>query len=203
MILIIIREIYQAAELDALVNIVPVDVVVPLDAVQKGSSADQQQDATKKMIVTDTTTKERTKRVVVPLADTPQKRDCRPSPSRWTHRQQRFGGLLFQCLCAQELEWGRRNTTQQWRSSCLLDVYVCVKCSNYSTLKHTLAHNTPPFYSHLSLMQRKPLALMCINIACTKWLAMHAPNGSIATNANACMQHLSSIHNAPIYTYHY
>jgi len=82
MILIIIIEIYSAAELDALVDIVPVDVVVPLDAVQKGSSADQQQDATKKMIVTDTTTKERTKRVVVPLADTPQKRDCRPSPSR-------------------------------------------------------------------------------------------------------------------------
>jgi len=82
MILIIIIEIYSAAELDALVDIVSVDVVVPLDAVQKGSSADQQQDATKKMTVTDTTMNERTKRVVVPLADTPQKRDCRPSPSR-------------------------------------------------------------------------------------------------------------------------
>ena len=42
MILIIIREIYPAAEPDALVVIVPVDVVVLLDAVQKESSADQQ-----------------------------------------------------------------------------------------------------------------------------------------------------------------
>ena len=82
MILIIIREIYPAAEPDALVDIVPVDVVVPLDAVQKGSNADQQRDTGKKIIITDTTRKERTKRVVVPLADTPQKRDCRPSPSR-------------------------------------------------------------------------------------------------------------------------
>ena len=82
MILIIIREIYPATEPDALVDIVYVDVVIPLGAVQKGSSADQQRDAGKKMIVADTTRKERTKRVVVPLADTPQKRDCRPSPSR-------------------------------------------------------------------------------------------------------------------------
>ena len=87
MILIIIREIYPAAEPDALVIIVPIDVVVPLDAVQKGSSADQQRDAGKKMIVTDTSRKEKTKRVVVPLVDTPQKRDCRPSPEQvnsWT-----------------------------------------------------------------------------------------------------------------------
>ena len=54
MILIIIREIYPAAEPDALVDIVPVDVVVPLDAVQKGSSADQQRDGGKKIIVTNT-----------------------------------------------------------------------------------------------------------------------------------------------------
>ena len=47
MILIIIRVIYPAPEPDALVDIVPVDVVVPLDAVQKGSSADQQRDAGK------------------------------------------------------------------------------------------------------------------------------------------------------------
>ena len=40
MILIIIKEIYPAAKLDALDDIVPIDVVVPLDAVQKGSSAD-------------------------------------------------------------------------------------------------------------------------------------------------------------------
>ena len=42
MILIIKREIYPAAEPDALVDIVLVDVAVPLDAMQKGSSADQQ-----------------------------------------------------------------------------------------------------------------------------------------------------------------
>ena len=47
MILIIIRAIYPAAEPDALVDIVPVDVVVPLDAVQKESSVDQQRDAGK------------------------------------------------------------------------------------------------------------------------------------------------------------
>ena len=40
MILIIIREIYPATEPDALVDIVHVDIVVPLDAVQKGSNAD-------------------------------------------------------------------------------------------------------------------------------------------------------------------
>ena len=49
-----LREIYPAAEPDALVDILPVDVVVPLDAVQKASSADQQRDAGKKMIVTNT-----------------------------------------------------------------------------------------------------------------------------------------------------
>jgi len=54
MILIIKREIYPAAEPDALVDIVPADVAVPLDAVQKGSSADQQRDAEKKTIVTNT-----------------------------------------------------------------------------------------------------------------------------------------------------
>ena len=54
MILIIIRAIYLAAEPDALVHIVLVVVVVPLDAVQKVSSADQQRDAGKKTIVTNT-----------------------------------------------------------------------------------------------------------------------------------------------------
>ena len=54
MILIIKRDIYPAAEPDALVDIVPIDVAVPLDAVQKGSSADQQRDAGKKTIVTNT-----------------------------------------------------------------------------------------------------------------------------------------------------
>ena len=47
MILIIIRKLYSAAEPDALVDIVLVGVVVPLDAVQKGSSADQQRQAGK------------------------------------------------------------------------------------------------------------------------------------------------------------
>ena len=115
MILIIIREIYQAAELDALVNIVPVDVVVPLDAVQKESSADQQRDAGKKMIVTDTTRKERTKRVVVPLTDTPQKLDCWPSPEQ-VNSQQRFGAFrrpTFPVLVrARTRTWTQeRNTT--------------------------------------------------------------------------------------------
>ena len=41
MILIIIREIYLAAEPDALVDIVLVGVVVPLDAVQKCCSEDR------------------------------------------------------------------------------------------------------------------------------------------------------------------
>ena len=54
MILIIIRAIYLVAEPDALVDIVPVAIVVPLDAVQKGSSADQQRDAGNKTIVTNT-----------------------------------------------------------------------------------------------------------------------------------------------------
>ena len=72
MILIIIREIYLAAEPDALVDIVLVNVVVPLDAVQKGGSDNQQRDAAKKMIVTDTPKKERTKRVVVPQRHSPK-----------------------------------------------------------------------------------------------------------------------------------
>ena len=54
MILIIIREIYPATEPNVLVDIVFVDIVIPLGAVQKGSSADQQRDAGKKMIVTNT-----------------------------------------------------------------------------------------------------------------------------------------------------
>ena len=82
MILIIIRAIYLAAEPDALVDIVPVDVAVPLVAVQKGSSADQQLDAGKKTIVTNTSRKERTKRVVVSLTDTPKNVIAGIHPSR-------------------------------------------------------------------------------------------------------------------------
>ena len=40
MILVVIRKLYPSVEPDALVDIVPVDVVVPLHAVQKGSNAD-------------------------------------------------------------------------------------------------------------------------------------------------------------------
>jgi len=61
MILIIIKEIYPAAEPDALVGIVRVDLVVLLDVVQKENSVNHH-----------TTRKKRTKRVVVPLADTPK-----------------------------------------------------------------------------------------------------------------------------------
>ena len=75
--LIIIRKLYSAAEPDALVDIVLVGVVVPLDAVQNGSSADHQR--RREEDDHRNTRKERMKRVVVPLADTPQKRDCRTS----------------------------------------------------------------------------------------------------------------------------
>ena len=70
------------AELDALVDIMSVDAVVPLDAVQKGSNADQQR-------VEDdhrTSRKERTKQVVPPVADTSQECDCRPSPEKANSR---------------------------------------------------------------------------------------------------------------------
>ena len=133
MILIIIREIYPAAKPDALVVIVPVDVAVLLDAVQKESSADQQRDTGKKMIVTDTTRKERTKRIVVPLADSPQKRDCRPSPEQVNSQPTEFQRPTLPVLVRARTRTGTQETTQQWRSSYLLDVYVCVKCINYST----------------------------------------------------------------------
>jgi hypothetical protein len=84
MILIIIIKIYPAVEPEALVDIVHVGVVAPLDAVHKGSSADQRRREEDDPRIT---RKERTKRVVVPLA------------------QQRFGGLLFRYSCTQELEW--------------------------------------------------------------------------------------------------
>ena len=78
--MIIIKEKYLAVEPDALVDIVSVGVIVPLDAVQKGCRADQQHDAGKRTIVTIATRKERTKRVVVQLTDTLKKRDCLSSP---------------------------------------------------------------------------------------------------------------------------
>jgi hypothetical protein len=65
-----IWEIYPAVEPDALVDIVPVGVVVPLDAVQKGSNSYHQK--RREENGHRTTGKERTKRVVVPLVDTPK-----------------------------------------------------------------------------------------------------------------------------------
>ena len=70
MILIIIRKIYPAAELDALVDIVLVSVVVPLDAVQNGSSADHQRHREENDHRS--TRKQRTKRVVVPQRHSPK-----------------------------------------------------------------------------------------------------------------------------------
>ena len=69
MILIIIRKIYPATEPDALVDIVLV-VVVPLDAVQNGSSADHQRH--REEDDHRSTRKERTKRVVVPQRHSPK-----------------------------------------------------------------------------------------------------------------------------------
>ena len=83
MILIIIRKIYPAAEPDALVDIVLVGVVVSLDAVQNGGSADHQrhweEDDHR------SARKERTKRVVVPQ---------RHSPKTWLPVFTRAGELV-------------------------------------------------------------------------------------------------------------
>jgi len=118
MILIIIIEIYSTAELDALVDIVPVDVVVSLDAVQKGNNADQQRDVGKKMIVTDTSRKERTKRVVVPLADTPQKCDCLPSPEQVNSRTAAFRRptlpVLVRAKTGTEMLWMQQKSGDQY-----------------------------------------------------------------------------------------
>ena len=72
----------------------PVVVVVPLDAVKNGSRADHP-----------TKTREGTKRVVVPLADTPQKRDGRPSPEQMNSMSGDVPeALLFHLVCTQETE---------------------------------------------------------------------------------------------------
>ena len=97
MILIIIRKMYPAAELDALVNIVLVGIVITLDAVQKESNADHQRHREEDDHLT--TRKERMKRIVMPLADTPQNRACLPSLERAISRTTYFGGRLFQFLC--------------------------------------------------------------------------------------------------------
>ena len=83
MILIIIRKIYPAAELDALVDIVLVSVVVPLDAVQNESSANNQRH--REEDDHRSTRKERTKRVVVPQ---------RHSPKTWLPAFTRAGELV-------------------------------------------------------------------------------------------------------------
>ena len=146
MILIIIREIYPAAEPDALVDIVPVDVVVPLDAVQKESSADQQRDAGKKMIVTDTTRKERTKRIVMPLADTPQKHDCRPSPEQVNSRTTVFQRPTLPVLVRARTGTGTQehNTTVE-KLLPLGCVRVCQMHQLLNIKVHPLTHNTSPF----------------------------------------------------------
>ena len=97
MILIIIRKMYPAAEPDALVNIVLVGIVITLDAVQKENNADHQRHWEEDDHLT--TRKERMKRIVMPLADTPQNRACLPSLERAISRTTYFGGRLFQFLC--------------------------------------------------------------------------------------------------------
>ena len=96
----------------------PVDVVIPLDAVQKGSSDDQQRDVGKKMIVTDTSRKERTKRVVVSLADTPQKRDCLPSPEQVNSRTAAFRRptlpVLVRAKTGTEMLWMQQKSGDQY-----------------------------------------------------------------------------------------
>ena len=146
MILIIIREIYPAEEPDALVVIVPVDVVVLLDAVQKESSADQQRDAGKKMIVTDTTRKERTKRIVMPLADTPQKHDCRPSPEQVNSRTTVFQRPTLPVLVRARTGTGTQehNTTVE-KLLPLGCVHVCQMHQLLNIKVHPLTHNTSPF----------------------------------------------------------
>ena len=141
MILIIIREIYPAAEPDALVDILPIDVVVPLDAVQKASSADQQRDVGKKMIVTDTTRKERTKRVVVPLADTPQKRDCRPSPERVNSRTATFRRPTLPVLVRARTGMGTQHNSGEALAS-----WMCTCVSNAAITQHK---STPWRTTHL------------------------------------------------------
>jgi len=143
MILIIIREIYPAAEPDALVDIVPVDVVIPLYAVQKGSSADQRRDAGKKMIVT--SRKERTKQVVVPLTDTPQKRDCRPSPEQVNSQTAVFRRPTLPVLVRARTGTGtqERNTTVK---KLLPSSWMCMCESNAAI---TQRKSTPWHTTHL------------------------------------------------------
>jgi hypothetical protein len=65
-----VPETYLAAELDALEDIVPVDVIVPLDAVHMRSRADHLQSSRKRSASSRAT------------SDTPQKHDCCPSPEQ-------------------------------------------------------------------------------------------------------------------------
>ena len=111
MILIIIRKVYPAAEPDALVDIVLVGVVIPLDAVQNRSSADHQRCREEDDHCS--TRKERMKRVVVPLADTPQKRDCRTSFEQANSRTIAFWRPTLPVLVRARTGTGQqeRNTT--------------------------------------------------------------------------------------------
>ena len=141
MILIIISEIYPVAEPDALIDIVYVDVVAPLDVVQKGSNADQQR-------VEDdhrTSRKERTKQVVVPLTDTPQKRDCRLPPEQVNTRTTTFQRTTLPVLVRARTGTGtqERNTTVK---KLLPSSWMCMCESNAAI---TQRKSTPWHTTHL------------------------------------------------------
>ena len=72
-----VSETYPVAEPNALDDIVPVGVVVPLVAVQMGSSADQWRTFNVRRHWEEEDVDVESSRAA---SDTPQKRDCRPSP---------------------------------------------------------------------------------------------------------------------------
>ena len=95
-----ILETYPAAEPDALDDIVHVGVVVPLIAVQMGSSADQ-----RRTFNVDRHREEEDVDVASSHAanDTPQKHDCRPSPEQVNMKTTCvLEALLSQIQCVQE-----------------------------------------------------------------------------------------------------
>ena len=139
-----------------------VGVVVPLHAVQNGSSADHQrcrEEDDHRSI-----RKERMKRVVVPLADTSQKCDCRPSSEQANSRTTAFRRPTLPVLVrARTGKRGSRNATQHLTSSCLLCVFVC------QDEGATRMHTTPHFYYHQG-DSKPPLDKHC--------MSFHLCNGS-------------------------
>ena len=118
MIFIIIRKIYPAAEPDALVDIVLVGVVVPLDAVQNGSSADHQRH--REEDDHRSTRKQRTKRVVVPQ---------RHSPKTWLPPFTRAGELVdgsvseaYSSVLVHARTWTGKTVRQQNQWNCCVSV---------------------------------------------------------------------------------